>query len=625
MPDERQRRDGEGPYGQQAREDVALDGVRPDAGVLAAIAEDGDFRNGSILAAHHVRGDRDGPVFAGEGHEGLLQRHGKRPVRGAVELPREQPPAPGQDGKDDFGVGLVDDFVPESPGDLVVEQVHRVVAALDEPAAGQELVPGPFRFAGLAALFDDGGDPLVVHEIDDPLLGGVLLLRGGDGGGKVVQRHFPGFLPGDGGQDAGTAEEIAQVLFFGGDRRTELRRLVAENGNAGDGRRVQPEGGDSLVVGLEIPQHGERHVPSQNGPIPFQVLPEFAGDEAQAVLLAFVHMDKERLRHGVHRVVAEAGAQLQRVQRPLRPGALVLPDAAHQAQRVEPGHQPVRERSVAAGRRQGPGLQERFKRLGQIPFQQLVRRPDAVDPKGPARRRILGEDAGEIVGVGRGPAGDVHRPGETVSGVRQDGFEGAFIQLPVLELVLQEDGEELLRLLLREDGQDLVSVAVGEEKVDEILPDALLGGEAELSRLGKVSGGDAFRDRPQVGRRLGPEPAEIPVGAGPFREMLHDRDDDAEIVPRQDFPAHEEALLLQGFPVGLRPALRDFEAAVVEGDRPGIEREAAAIGAVAQQPELAGGQAGERFGYFKRERQFFFTGHRCKNRPALCQRMAECR
>ena len=336
-------------------------------------------------------------------------------------------------------------------------------------------------------------------------------------------------------------------------------------------------------------------------------------------------MDKERLRHGVHRVVAEAGAQLQRIQRPLRPGALILPDAAHQAQRVEPGHQPVRERSVAAGRRQGPGLQERFKRLGQIPFQQLVRRPDAVGPEGPARRRILGEDAGEIVGVGRGPAGDVHRPGETVSGVRQNGVEGAFIQLPVLELVLQEDGEELLRLLLREDGQDLVPVVVGEEEVDEILPDALLGGEAELSRLGKVSGGDAFRDRPQVGRRLGPEPAEVPVGAGPFREMLHDRDDDAEIVPRQDFPAHEEALLLQGFPVGLRPALRDFEAAVIEGDRPGIERKAAAIGAVAQQPELAGGQARERFGYFKRERQFFFTGHRCKNRPALCQRMAECR
>ena len=99
----------------------------------------------------------------------------------------------------------------------------------------------------------------------------------------------------------------------------------------------------------------------------------------------------------------------------------------------------------------------------------------------------------------------------------------------------------------------------------------------------------------------GPEPAEIPVGAGPFREMLHDRDDDAEIVPRQDFPAHEEAFLLQGFPVGLRPALRDFETAVVEGDGPGIEREAAAIGAVAQQPELAGGQARERVGDFGRE------------------------
>ena len=461
-------------------------------------------------------------------------------------------------------------------------------------------------------MADDGGDPFVVQKVDDPFLGFHLFPGRGDGGREIVQRHLPRLFPGNGRQGAGPAEAPPQVRLFGGCHGLELRRLVAEDGDAGNGRRIQAQGGNPVVVGPEIPHHGERHVPSQNGPIPFQVLPEFAGDEAQAVLLAFVHMDKERLRHGVHRVVAEAGAQLQRIQRPLRPGALILPDAAHQAQRVEPGHQPVRERSVAAGRRQGPGLQERFKRLGQIPFQQLVRRPDAVGPEGPARRRILGEDAGEIVGVCGGPAGDVHRP-------------GAFIQFPVLALVPQEDGEELLRFLLREDGQDLVPVAVGEKEVDEILPDTVLGGEAELSRLGKVSGGDAFRDRPQVGRRLGTEPAEFSVGAGPFREMLHDRDDDAEIVPRQDFPAHEEALLLQGFPVGLRPALRDFEAAVIEGDRPGIERKAAAIGAVAQQPELAGGQARERFGDFGRERQFFLTGHRCKNRPALCQRMAECR
>ena len=117
-------RDGEDADFEQLGEDVTLDGIRPDAGVGGSVAEDGDGGNGAVPAALHVRCDGDGAARSGKGDERRRFAEGERRVGRAVELSREKPPRPGEQGDDYLGVGMVDGLVREGACKLEVQDVH---------------------------------------------------------------------------------------------------------------------------------------------------------------------------------------------------------------------------------------------------------------------------------------------------------------------------------------------------------------------------------------------------------------------------------------------------------------------------------------------------------------------